>query len=73
MFGAIVALALSQCPGGQCYAPTAQPVAVAVAAPAYVRTYPAYYRTSAPAYYRTSPRVVRGYAYTCTAQGCYRR
>lgn len=71
MLGAIVALALSQCPGGQCYAPAAQPVAVTV--PAYYRTYPVYYRTPAPAYYRTSPRVVRGWAYTCTSQGCYRR
>ena len=69
-----MAVLLSQCPGGQCVAPAAQPAPIVAYAPppAYYRT-PAvqYYRTY-PGYYRTSRPVVTGYT-VCTPQGCYRR
>jgi len=68
LLGAIVALALAQCPGGQCYAPAAQPVPVPVVA--YYAPAPAYYY--APRYIHAPRRVVRGYT-VCTPQGCYRR
>lgn len=74
MLGAIVALALSQCPGGQCYAPTAQPVPASASAVVH-RPWPTtYYRVYNPGYYSiySPPRrtTVGGY---CTSQGCYRR